>query len=648
MAIVDDISVRKWTDENLLRIRAGIEGCSEAIAVADAEGRHVYHNRAFGQMFGYAAAELSEPLATIALYADQAAGRAIFETMMHGQSWRGEVEMAAKDGRRFPVELRADAILDERGQVISLIGVHTDITERKAAERRLRQLSRAVEQTASSVVITDLRGNITYANPKVVETTGYGLEEVLGKNPRMFKSGSVPAATYVELWRTISTGKTWRGEFQNKKKSGELYWEQATISPVADEHGVISHFVAVKEDITEQKAAREALARLEGQLRQSQKMEAVGQLAGGIAHDFNNMLAVIRGNAELLLMDADQFSPASNQGLTDIVGASERAANLTRQLLIFSRKQTMQSQPLMLNDSIRNLSKMLMRTIREDIRLDCVYAVDLPHVQADLGMIEQVLLNLVVNARDAMPQGGRVRIATEKLTLDAAQAQANPEARAGEFVCLSVSDTGTGIAPELLQRIFEPFFTTKEEGKGSGLGLPMVYGIVKQHQGWVEVASRVGEGTTFKMFFPAIPSPAKETAALEVGTELHGGTETILLVEDDHLVRTAVRRILETLHYKVYEAECAEEALEVWGQHAGEIALLLTDMVMPKGVTGRDLAERLHAQDPRLKIVLMSAYSTEVAGKHTEFVRKTKSNLLQKPFSTDTLIRMVRQCLDEK
>jgi CheY-like chemotaxis protein len=297
---------------------------------------------------------------------------------------------------------------------------------------------------------------------------------------------------------------------------------------------------------------------------------------------------------------------------------------------------------------IQNLIKMLKRVIREDINLECRYADQLPFVQADPGMMEQVLLNLVVNARDAMPGGGQLLIATERVSSDAAYARTNPEARAGEFVCVSVGDTGTGIAPEHLQRIFEPFFTTKEPSRGTGLGLATVYGIVKQHQGWVEVSSRVGEGTTFRIFLPAIPPPAEVTAAPMAEAELRGGSETILLVEDDFSVRMITRRVLETFKYKVHEATCAREAAEVWDRHAGEIALLLTDIVMPEGVTGRDLAEQLRAKSPGLKVIFMSGYSAEVLATHTEFFRRTGSYFLHKPCAAATLIRTVRQCLDAK
>ncbi|MCX6917036.1 MAG: ATP-binding protein, partial [Verrucomicrobia bacterium] len=357
---------------------------------------------------------------------------------------------------------------------------------------------------------------------------------------------------------------------------------------------------------------------------------------------------VIRGNAELLLMDPGQHMAQTREGLNDVVKASERAANLTRQLLTFSRKLVMQPQPLMLNEVIANLTKMLNRVIRENIELQCQYAASLPYVQADAGMMEQVILNLVVNARDAMPGGGRLRVATEPLTLDAAQAQANPKARAGQFVCLLVSDTGAGIAPEVLPRIFEPFFTTKEVGKGTGLGLATVYGIVNQHQGWIEVSSQIGEGSTFKVVLPTIPTPARLAAAAEAGVEVRGGKETILLVEDEHAVRLTTRRILESKGYTVREAASAREALEQCQAHAGEFALLLTDVIMPGEMSGRDLADRLWVQRPGLRVIFMSGYSADLLGKNPEFIRRTRSRFLQKPCSSRTLLEAVRECLDEE
>jgi CheY-like chemotaxis protein len=347
-------------------------------------------------------------------------------------------------------------------------------------------------------------------------------------------------------------------------------------------------------------------------------------------------------------MDESQFTADSKEGLKHVVEASERAANLTRQLLAFSRKQLLHPQPLVLNEVIANLTKMLKRVIGENIDLQCHYTAPLPYVQADPGMMEQIILNLVVNARDAMPEGGQLRVATERQCCDGSHARANPEARAGEFVCLVVSDKGYGISPEVLPRIFEPFFTTKAVGKGTGLGLATVYGIVQQHQGWIEVSSQVGEGSTFKVFLPSIPTPALLAAPAQPGQGVRGGHETILFVEDDPAVRLTTRRVLESKGYRILEATSGREALEVWQSHAEKIALMLTDIIMPGEMTGRDLAERLWGQRPGSKVIFMSGYSADVLGTNRDFIRRTRSHFLQKPCSARAILETVRRCLDEK
>jgi PAS domain S-box-containing protein len=411
----------------------------------------------------------------------------------------------------------------------------------------------------------------------------------------------------------------------------EILFDEATGGP--------DKLIGMVQDVTDRK-------QLEAQLVQAQKLEAVGQLAGGLAHDLNNMLSVILGNAELLLIDAKTLSAETSEGLRRMYDAAERTAKLTRQLLIFSRKHAVQSRPVGLNELVDNMSKMLKRFIREDIEMHCLYSAKSPWVQADPGMLEQVLLNLVVNARDAMPAGGKLKVETELVCLDESDVHRNPEARPGTFACFKVSDSGTGISPEHLSHIFEPFFTTKDPDKGTGLGLAMVYGVVKQHQGWIEVDSRVAKGTTFRIFLPAMARPAPAPGKRR-GETLRGGTETILLVEDDFAVRMITRRLLETFHYKVCEADSGSKALEVWSQHENEIALLLTDMVMPGNMTGRELAERLRALRPGMKVLFMSGYSAEMLGEHAEFFQTNKNHFLHKPFSSETLIRLVRRCLDE-
>jgi signal transduction histidine kinase/DNA-binding NtrC family response regulator len=432
-----------------------------------------------------------------------------------------------------------------------------------------------------------------------------------------------------------------------------------SYTPIAyDRHGLetlqalADHCAGALERISAQEARNESEARYrlyETQLRQSQKMEAIGQLAGGVAHDFNNLLAVIRGNAELVIMSEGQPNGENRERLDQVVAATERAANLTRQLLTFSRKQVMLPQPLNLNEVVGNFTKMLMRIIGEQIHLQYKYAVGLPFIEADVGMLEQVLVNLAVNARDAMPKGGQLLILTESNRLDATLLSAHPEARVGDFVCLSVTDTGTGIAAEHLPRLFEPFFTTKEVGKGTGLGLATVYGIVQQHEGWIEVVSQLGAGASFKIFLPALEASAVAVSVAEpVQATPTGGSETILVVEDDAAVRSLTKRMLIRSGYHVHEAASGPQALELWRAHKEEIALVLTDMIMPEHMNGRELAEQLLAERPALKVIFMSGYGGEAVGQDTAFIRRAGTNFLQKPCHGHTLLQAVRKSLDEK
>ncbi len=393
-------------------------------------------------------------------------------------------------------------------------------------------------------------------------------------------------------------------------------------------------------DITERK-------RLEEQLRQSQKMEAIGQLAGGVAHDFNNILTVIHGHASLLLYDKN-LAPAASRSAQQIAQAAERAAGLTRQLLAFSRRQVMQPKRLDMNQVVSNVTMMLGRILGEDIALRLNYWPQPALVQADASMIEQVLLNLAVNARDAMPGGGQLSIRISVAYVDVKYRPYHPESRSGTFVCLSVVDNGCGIAPENLRRIFEPFFTTKGVGKGTGLGLATVYGIVKQHQGWVEVQSETDKGAAFHVYLPAStgtdPDPAVAPEQKPAEQPVRGGKETILVVEDEAPVRELVSNLLAGYGYNVLHAESGVKALDVWRQCREKVDLLLTDVVMPDRLNGRDLAEKLRAEQPRLKVIFTSGYSADVVGK--DFVLQRGLHYLQKPYDPRKLAMTVRDCLD--
>ncbi len=390
---------------------------------------------------------------------------------------------------------------------------------------------------------------------------------------------------------------------------------------------------------------------LEAQLRHAVKMEAVGQLAAGVAHDFNNILTIIQGHADLLLQSCTLLAP-NEKSVRQISAAAQRAGKLIKQLLMFSRKQVMQPRHLNLNEIISNLSPMLQDLLGENITLHFFPAPNLPALYVDVGMIEQVLLNLVLNSRDAMPTGGRLTLSTSQQTLDPVALVLNPQARPGRFVCLTVTDTGCGMDAATLGHLFEPFFTTKDIGKGAGLGLATVYGIMKQHEGWVVVESQVGVGSTFTLFLPDAGKGAVSLAPRQGDTQtvtrqnMATGHETILVAEDEPVLRELVVNILEFCGYRTYQAETGPAAVKAWQEHRGEIKLLLTDMMMPGGMSGRQLAERLQQDDPGLKVIYTSGYSPGMAGKDIALLEGF--NFLAKPYPPSKLAQVVRECLDGK
>jgi PAS domain S-box-containing protein len=513
-----------------------------------------------------------------------------------------------------------------------------DITELKQAEEQLRQLSRAVEQSSASIVITDPAGNITYVNPKFSALTGYTFAEVLGKNPRILKSGETPAAAYEQLWQTITTGQEWHGEFHNKKKNGELYWEMASISPIFNAAGKITHFLAIKEDVTQRK-------RMEDQLFQSQKMETVGKLAGGIAHEFNSILTAIIGQSELLIEDLPP-GDALAQNAAEIRKAADRAATLTRQLLAYGRKQFLRPEALDLNHVLASMDGMLRHLMGgETVAVNIIPAIGLHLVKVDAGQMEQVIMNLALNARAAMPHGGKLTLETANVTFDAESVGHYPELKPGDYALLAITDTGTGMSPEVKARAFEPFFTTKDVGHGPGLGLSTCYGIIKQSGGHISVYSEPGRGTTFKIYLPQISMENQSQPPPPKPSTLPGGTETILLVEDDSALSEMAATLLRRLGYTVLTAANGVEALGVKQQPTtGHIDLLFTDVVMPH-MSGKELADRVQALFPHTKILFTSAY-TENASLQ-QGVLNASMAFLQKPFTPTALAHKVREVLDQ-
>ena len=640
-----DITKRKQAEEALRKSEADLKK-AQKVANVGSWVWHIPSNRIewSDQMFriyGLDKDDFTGNLADViagAIHPDDRAAveRANLSVIQDKTSMPLEYRVVRPDGTvRVVWAESGELILDEAGQAAVLTGIAQDITERKQAEEALRKASAALEQSPASVVVTDLSGDIEYVNPKFTAVTGYSLEEVRGKNPRILKSGETPPEEYRNLWETITAGREWRGRFHNKRKDGTLFWEQALIAPVRDASGAVTHFIGVKEDITAQKT-------LEDQFRQAQKMESVGRLAGGVAHDFNNMLHVILGHCEIALEDTSADS-LLHESLLEIQKAAQRSAALTRQLLAFARKQTVTPDVLDLNDTVAGMLKMLERLIGEDIDLAWFPGDDLWQVKMDPSQIDQILANLSVNARDAIGESGKVIIETENVTLDQAYCSAHAGFVPGRYVRLAVSDDGSGMDRETLEHIFEPFFTTKDTGEGTGLGLATVYGIVKQNDGFVNVYSELGQGTTVKVYLPRFVGEAGEVLAEPVADTPRGRSETVFLVEDEASILNMGKTMLERLGYTVLTAGTPSEALRLAAAHLGEIRLLITDVVMPE-MNGRDLAERITGLKPGLKCLFMSGYTSNVIAHRGVLDRGV--HFIQKPFSLKDLAVKVREALE--
>jgi PAS domain S-box-containing protein len=598
------------------------------------DGRIVDANRAAVEFYGWSYDELTQmKIQQINTLPPEAVKERMAEVKESGRVYF-EFQHRRADGSVRDVEVYSSRTdVDGKPYLHSI--VH-DVTAKKQMETERQRWLTAIEQAGEVVLITNAEGVIQYVNPAFESVTGYSREEAIGKRPGILKSGLQDETFYRQLWETIRSGKKWTGRMVNKRKDGTLFTEEATISPVKDAQGNIIHYVAVMRDITEK-------LQLEQQFHQAQKMESVGRLAGGVAHDYNNSLTIILGFADLALKQVEPDGAAARY-IDEIIKAAQRSVGITRQLLAFARKQIIEPVVLDLNETVEGTLKMLRRLIGEDIELVWKPGAHLWKVKLDPAQIDQILANLCVNARDAIGGVGTVILETENVVLSEAYCATHAEVVPGEYVMLAVTDNGCGMDKETMAKIFEPFFTTKEIGKGTGLGLATVYGIVRQNKGFINVYSEPGAGTTFKIYFPREKDAevAEEVEPVEPEVPLGRG-ETILLVEDDSVLLEMNRVMLTQLQYHVLVAANPLDALALARQHDGLIHGLMTDVIMPE-MNGKELAEKIQELRPEVKVLYMSGYTANVIAHHG--VLDSGVSFLQKPFGFRDLAMRIRQVLD--
>jgi len=617
------------------------ENAADMIAVVDMEGQRLFNSLSYQKVLGYSPEELQASPVFEQIHPDdrERVRKAAEEARNSGIGKTLEYRIRHKDGTWMVLESTSSVIRNARGEPEKLVIVNRNITERKRAEEALRRsetdFRSVVEDAPYGIYRASMTGRFTQVNPALVKLLGYGLERELMKQD-LAKDVFHHSDEYRRLTDLLVRTEEIRDiEMEWKKQDGTPITVRCSGRRVKDENGVPSYFEVFAEDVTEKRV-------LEKQLRMAQKMEAIGRLSGGIAHDFNNLLGVIIGYSSVLKKSLSSDNVLSEHA-SEIEKAGQRAASLTKQLLAFSRQQVLTPAVLSLNTLVSDMEKMLPRLLGEDIEVSLMLAPDLGNVKADQSQIEQVIINLAVNARDAMPTGGALKIETANAELDQAYTRNHPGSRIGRYVMLAVTDTGIGMDPETLAHIFEPFFTTKELGKGTGLGLATVYGIIKQSNGYIWVDSAPGNGASFQIYLPLhMGNVASQQPKLDPVEKL-GGSETILLVEDADPLRKLAQTFLEGGGFHVLSAGSGKEALEVAARSGGTLDLLLTDVVMP-GMNGRVLAEQLQLRQPGMKVLYMSGYTDSFIAGHG--VLEPETHLLHKPFTKEVLLCKVREVLD--
>ena len=547
---------------------------------------------------------------------------------------RMEYRIIHKDGERRWISDRRQMVYDEGGKLLCVDGLCMDISEQKRTEEERRRLAAAVEYAADAVMVTDTEWIIQYVNPAFEKVTGYAKEEVLGRNPYILAADGANIRVYLGIEDRIRSGNPWKGRLKNKRKDGVLLDQDTVIYPIRDPGGkVVNHVVAAR-DITRE-------VQLEKQARTAQRMEAVGTLAGGIAHDFNNALTGIIGFADLLRMRLEK-EPKLVRDVDEILKCAERASTLTRQLLAFARRQVIEPVSLGLNTVVQDLSRLMKKVSGEQIEVRTRLTEGIPPVFADRGQLEQVLLNLCLNSRDAMPGGGEFLISTDAVAWEGERVEDSAVMPAGQYVLLAVADNGSGMDDATRKRVFEPYFTTKAPGKGTGLGLSMVYGIVKQNGGFIFLDTRPGEGTTFRIYFPATEAVSEENEEKKEAA-VRGGAETILVAEDEEAIRNLAERALRGYGYDVLMAGDGAEAVAIFEAHP-EIAIAVLDVVMPR-MGGKEALDAMRRSRPALPALFTSGYSTDRI--HESFVLLPGIEFLPKPYGPASLARRVREVLDK-
>lgn len=656
--VATDITKRRRIEDALLQqtefTKSLIESLVPAAIVLDAQHHVVIWNRACTELTGVAAATMlgtddqwqafyDHPrpcLADIALDSGYVGLAEHYETYapsplvaqgLHAEGWYKNLH-----GHDRYLSFDAAPVYDRAGNLLAAIETIADRTAEKRGEESLHLQSAALQAAANAIVITARDGAIVWVNPAFTELTGYSAEETIGKNPgQLVKSGLHDQAFYKDLWETLLRGELWRGEIINRHKDGTLYPEGQTITPVRDKRGFITHFIAIKRDLREQR-------KLEEQLRQSQKMEAIGTLAGGIAHDFNNILTAISGYGQLTLMKLKDDDPL-RYNIASILDGVERATRLTQQMLMFSRKQVSHKKIVDVNTIIIHVGKFLNKVIGEDITIHTALAPEPLSLLADDHQLEQVMMNLATNAGHAMPQGGTLTVTTEKVELDHTFMSTYGYGTPGPFARIIVADTGIGMDSAIQAKIFEPFFTTKEVSKGTGLGLAVVYGIIKNHEGYINVSSEPGKGSSFSIYLPLSFLPQEEIIP-QRDNAISGGTETILLAEDDTMVREMTRDMLTEFGYTVMTAEDGSEAVGKFSAQSDTIDLLLFDLIMPR-MNGQEAFDEIRKLRPGIKIIFFSGYAPEII--HQKVALTAGAHLLAKPTAPKKLLQLVRKVLDE-